>query len=60
MFQLGQPESELIAELKIWLCPHPSAEFAKTEEAEGNQKLVFISFSTIWFGAQVKLQSVCL
>lgn len=44
MFQPGQPENELIAELKIWLCPHPFAEFAKTEEAGGDQNwFLFLS-----------------
>lgn len=44
MFPPEQPESELIAELNIWLCPHPSAEFAKTEEAGGDQNcFLFLS-----------------
>lgn len=59
VFPPEQPESELIAELNIWLCPHPSAEFAKTEEAGGDQNC-FLFLSTIWFGAWVELQSMHL
>lgn len=44
MFLLEQPENEFSTELYIWLCPHPSAEFDKTEEAGGDQNwFVFLS-----------------
>lgn len=59
MFQPGQSENELIAELKIWLCIHPTAEFAKTEETQGNHNC-FLFLSPPQFGAQVELQSMCL
>lgn len=56
MLQPGQSENDLIAELKIWLRLHPSAEFAKTEEAQGDHNC-FLFLSPPQFGAQVELLS---